>query len=67
MAKLDVYEAYAPVQSVRIVIITTIIVLVALGVMASLVLAKVRPHCFALPENRSAIIVSLVFHVVLGK
>ena len=47
VAKLDVHEAYAPVQSVRIVILTTIAVLVSLGVMASLALAKVREeHMF---------------------
>eukprot|EP00250_Pteridium_aquilinum_P001801 c12012_g2_i1 orf=431-3637(+) len=41
IAKLDIYEAYAPIRNVQIVMITTIVILVILGVMASLGLAKV--------------------------
>ncbi|KAH7422381.1 hypothetical protein KP509_12G006200 [Ceratopteris richardii] len=41
LAKLEVREAYAPVRNVRLVIIVTIAVLVSLGFMASLGLAKI--------------------------
>lgn len=41
LAKLEVHEAYAPVRNVQIVTVSTIVVLVFLGVMASLGLAKI--------------------------
>ena len=44
LAKLDIQEAYSSVQSVQIVIISTIIVFAFVGVMASLGLAKVKPY-----------------------
>lgn len=46
LAKLDIYEAYAPIRNVQIVMITTIVILVTLGVMASLGLAKVTIYIF---------------------
>ncbi|MCO5581908.1 hypothetical protein L7F22_035797 [Adiantum nelumboides] len=41
LAKLDISEAYAPIRNVQIVVVTTIVILVTLGVLASLGLAKV--------------------------
>ncbi|XP_002967448.2 uncharacterized protein LOC9635761 [Selaginella moellendorffii] len=41
LAKLDIKEAYAPISNIQIVIVVTIVVILVVGIIASLCLAKV--------------------------